>query len=137
MDRAEDEQDGDSWLILSGAMYSHLDPSKAYEFAMDHAQMLNLAQTFHESLEKDLQSLHAALTQHESEPVQRLLHSLKGYVTFLCGPDLSQQMIHLEAMSRSKSLSELADEIAKITPSLQSLLSEIQLWINKDLRAAG
>ena len=27
-------------------MYSYLDPSKAEEFAMDQAQMLNLAQTF-------------------------------------------------------------------------------------------
>jgi HPt (histidine-containing phosphotransfer) domain-containing protein len=118
-------------------MYSYLDPSKAHEFAMDNAQMLNLAQTFHESLEKDLQSLHSALTQQESEPVQRLLHSLKGYVTFLCGPELSQQMIQLEAMSRSKNLSELADDIAKTMPSLQSLLSEIQHWIDKDLRAAS
>jgi hypothetical protein len=42
-------------------MYSYLDPSKAEEFAMDQAQMLNLAQTFQDSLEKDLVSLDAAL----------------------------------------------------------------------------
>ena len=73
-------------------MYSFLDPSKAHEFAMDQAQMLNLAQTFQESLEKDLALLNAALDSQDTEPVQRLLHSLKGYVTFLCGPELSQEV---------------------------------------------
>lgn len=118
-------------------MYSFLDPSKAHEFAMDQAQMLNLAQTFQESLEKDLASLHVALAKQDTEPVQRLLHSLKGYVTFLCGPELSQQMIQLEAMSRAKHLTELALDIGKAIPPLQSLLSEVGQWIEKDLKPAS
>ena len=117
-------------------MYSFLDPSKADEFAMDQAQMLNLAQTFQESLEKDLALLNAALDSQDTEPVQRLLHSLKGYVTFLCGPELSHQMIQLEAMSRAKKLGELAVDIAKAIPPLQSLLSEVGQWIEKDLKPA-
>ncbi len=117
-------------------MYSFLDPSKAHEFAMDQAQMLNLAQTFQESLEKDLALLNAALASQDTEPVQRLLHSLKGYVTFLCGPELSQQMIQLEAMSRAKQLGDLAVDIAKAIPPLQSLLSEVGQWIEKDLKPA-
>ena len=117
-------------------MYSFLDPSKAHEFAMDQAQMLNLAQTFQESLEKDLALLNAALDSQDTEPVQRVLHSLKGYVTFLCGPELSQQMIQLEAMSRAKKLGDLAVDIAKAIPPLQSLLSEVGQWIEKDLKPA-
>jgi HPt (histidine-containing phosphotransfer) domain-containing protein len=117
-------------------MYSFLDPSKAHEFAMDQAQMLNLAQTFQDSLEKDLVSLNAALASQDTEPVQRLLHSLKGYVTFLCGPELSQQMIQLEAMSRAKQLADLAVDIAKAIPPLQNLLAEVGQWIEKDLKPA-
>jgi len=117
-------------------MYIYLDPRKAQEFAMDHAQMLKLAQTFQDSLEKDLASLHAALVSQDTEPVQRLLHSLKGYVTFLCGPELSQQMIQLEAMSRAKHLAELAVEIDKAIPPLQNLLAEVGQWIEKDLKPA-
>ena len=117
-------------------MYSYLDPSKAQEFAMDQKQMLHLAQTFQDSLEKDLASLHSALSSKETEPVQRLLHSLKGYVTFLCGPDLSQQIIQLEAMSRAKHLAELAIDIAKAIPPLQNLLAEVGQWIKKDLKPA-
>ena len=118
-------------------MYSFLDPSKAHEFAMDKAQMLQLAQTFQESLGKDLNSLQAAVLNQDAEPIHRLLHSLKGYVTFLCEPKLGEQMIQLEAMSRSKSLSDLADEISKAVPALQTLLTEIQQWIDTDLNTAS
>jgi hypothetical protein len=65
-----------------------------------------------------------------------LLHSLKGYVTFLSGPDLSQQMIQLEAMSRAKHLAELSVDIGQAIPSLQNLLVEVGQWIEKDLKPA-
>jgi HPt (histidine-containing phosphotransfer) domain-containing protein len=118
-------------------MYSYLDPSKAHEFAMDQAQMLNLAQTFQDSLEKDLNALHFALAHQDAEPVQRLLHSLKGYVTFLCGPELSQHMIQLEAISRSTALADVTIEINKAMPLLKSLLSEVGRWIDTDLKSAS
>ena len=117
-------------------MYSYLDTSKVQEFAMDKSQMLALALTFQDSLEKDLNSLRTALAQRDAEPVQRLLHSLKGYVTFLSGPELSQQVIQLEAMSRTTAMTELTQEIAKVLPSLQSLSSEVRHWIDADLKAA-
>lgn len=117
-------------------MYSYLDTSKVQEFAMDKSQMLTLALTFQDSLEKDLNSLRTALAQRDAEPVQRLLHSLKGYVTFLSGPELSQQVIQLEAMSRTTPMTELTLEIAKALPSLQSLSSEVRHWIDADLKAA-
>jgi hypothetical protein len=69
--------------------------------------------------------------------VQRLLHSLKGYGTFLSGPELSQQVIQLEAMSRTTPMMELTLEIAKVLPSLQSLSSEVAHWIDADLKTAS
>ena len=98
--------------------------------------MLAWALTFHDSLERVLNSLRAALAQRDPEPVHRLLHSLKGYGTFLSGPELSQQVIQLEAMSRTTALTELTLEIAKVMPSLQSLSSEVRHWIDADLKAA-
>jgi len=77
-------------------MYSYLDTSKVQEFAMDKSQMLTLALTFQDSLEKDLNSLRSALAQRDAEPVQRLLHSLKGYGTFLSGPELSSKLFSLK-----------------------------------------
>jgi len=116
-------------------MYSYLDTSKIQEFSMDKSQMLTLALTFQDSLEKDLNSLREALAHRDPEPVHRLLHSLKGYGTFLSGPELSQQVIELEAMSRTTTLTELTLEIAKVLPSLQSLSAEVGHWIDVDLKA--
>jgi hypothetical protein len=65
-----------------------------------------------------------------------LLHSLKGYGTFLSGPELSQQVIQLEAMSRTTPMMELTLEVAKVLPSLQSLSSEVGHWIDADLKTA-
>jgi HPt (histidine-containing phosphotransfer) domain-containing protein len=118
-------------------MYSYLDTSKVQDFAMDKSQMLTLALTFQDSLEKDLNSLREALAQRDAEPVQRLLHALKGYGTFLSGPELSQQVIQLEAMSRTTPMMELTLEIAKVLPSLQSLSTEVSHWIDADLKAAA
>lgn len=117
-------------------MYIYLDTSKVEEFAMDKPQMLALALTFQDSLEKDLNSLRVALAQRDVDPIQRLLHSLKGYGTFLSGPKLSQQIIQLEAISRTTPLSELVIEIADVLPSLQSLSSEVGHWIDADLKKA-
>ena len=109
-------------------MYSFLDPSKAHEFAMDQAQMLNLAQTFQESLEKDLALLNAALDSQDTEPVQRLLHSLKGYVTFLCKDALGQQLIALEASSRNSDFAQLKPRVDAMLPVLNGLYSEVLHW---------
>jgi HPt (histidine-containing phosphotransfer) domain-containing protein len=98
--------------------------------------MLNLADTFVSSLQSDLQALKNALSESDLTEMQRLLHTLKGYVTFLCGPDLSQQMIQLEAMSRAKHLAELSVDIGQAIPSLQNLLVEVGHWIEKDLKPA-
>ena len=45
-------------------------------------------------------------------------------------------MIQLEAMSRAKKLGDLAVDIAKAIPPLQSLLSEVGQWIENDLKPA-
>ncbi len=109
-------------------MYSHLDPSRAQDFAMDNDQMLNLAETFESSLTQDLSSLQSALENQDPDPLRRLLHSLKGYVTFLSKAELSGHVIQLEAMSRQSSLDEVKNMVHSVLPSLTTLLSEVSHW---------
>ena len=109
-------------------MYSHLDPSRAQDFAMDNDQMLNLAQNFESSLTQDLSALTAALDNQDPDPMRRLLHSLKGYVTFLSKEELSGHVIQLEAMSRQSSLDEVKDRVVQFIPALKTLLSEVSHW---------
>jgi HPt (histidine-containing phosphotransfer) domain-containing protein len=113
---------------IIGAMYSHLDPSRALEFAMDNDQMLQLAETFETSLTQDLSALSEALNNQDPDPLRRLLHSLKGYVTFLSKEELSGHVIQMEAMSRQSSLDEVKNMVHSVLPSLTTLLSEVSHW---------
>jgi HPt (histidine-containing phosphotransfer) domain-containing protein len=113
---------------IIGGMYSHLDPSRAQDFAMDNDQMLNLAETFESSLTQDLSSLQSALENQDPDPLRRLLHSLKGYVTFLSKEELSGHVIQLEAMSRQSPIEEVKTRVLQVMPSLQALLSEVTHW---------
>jgi len=109
-------------------MYSHLDPDRANDFAMDHEQMLNLAQTFLSSLENDLQSVQQALAAQDMAVLRRLLHTLKGYVTFLCKDALGQQLIALEADSRHADFAQLKPRVDDMLPALNALHSEVLHW---------
>jgi HPt (histidine-containing phosphotransfer) domain-containing protein len=113
---------------IIGAMYSHLDPDKASEFAMDPEQLLNLAETFVSSLDNDLQALQAALGGQDMVALHRLLHTLKGYVTFLCKDDLGQQLIQLEAASRTLEFTQLKASLVALWPSLTGLHTEVIHW---------
>ena len=110
---------------IIGVMYSHLDPDRAKDFAMDNEQMLNLAQTFVSSLENDLQSVQQALAAEDMAALHRLLHTLKGYVTFLCKDALGQQLIALEASSRNSDFAQLKPRVDAMLPVLNGLYSEV------------
>ena len=115
-------------------MYSFLDPSRAQDFAMDPEQMLNLAETFESSLSQDLKALGEALDNPEPDPMHRLLHALKGYVTFLSKDELSAQVIHLESMSRQSPVDDLRNAVHAVLPSLQTLLAEVIRWKSTELQ---
>ncbi|NDC60558.1 MAG: Hpt domain-containing protein [Betaproteobacteria bacterium] len=114
-------------------MYSFLDPTRAHEFATDKAQLLHLAETFESSLANDLQALQDALGHQDPKPVLRLLHSLKGYVTFLSKDELSAQVIQLELVSRQQELEQVREMVLKVMPSLQQLRSEVTRWKSAEL----
>lgn len=115
-------------------MYSYLDPSRAQDFAMDPEQMLNLAETFETSLTQDLKALGEALENQDPDPMRRLLHALKGYVTFLSKDELSSKVIHLESMSRQSPVDEVRHTVQAVLPSLQSLLAEVNSWKSTELQ---
>ena len=115
-------------------MYSYLDPSRAQDFAMDTEQMLNLAETFETSLTQDLKALEEALVNPDPDPMRRLLHALKGYVTFLSKDELSSKVIHLESMSRQSPVDEVRHTVQAVLPSLQTLLAEVTRWKSAELQ---
>jgi len=109
-------------------MYIFLDTARASDFATDNGQMLHLADTFVSSLQNDLQSLHLALSQSDTTDLQRLLHTLKGYVTFLCNPALANQLIDVETQARQLTVDQLKPMVENLLPSLNAMRLELNNW---------
>jgi len=109
-------------------MYIFLDTARADEFATDHGQMLNLADTFVSSLQSDLQSLQTALSESDSATLQKLLHTLKGYVTFLCNDGLAKELVDIEASTRQLTVEQLKPLVMGLLPALSSMQREVTEW---------
>ena len=101
---------------------------------MDQAQMLVLAETFETSLSQDLKALGEALDNPDPDPMRRLLHALKGYVTFLSKDELSSKVIQLESMSRQSPVDEVRGTVLAVMPSLHTLLAEVTRWKSTELQ---
>jgi HPt (histidine-containing phosphotransfer) domain-containing protein len=113
---------------IIGVMYIFLDTDRASDFAFDNGQMLNLADTFVSSLQNDLQALQLALSQSDTSDMQRLLHTLKGYVTFLCNPALANQLIDIETKARQLAADQLKPMVENLLPSLNAMRLEVTDW---------
>ena len=113
---------------IIGAMYIFLDTARASDFATDNGQMLNLADTFVSSLQNDLQALQNARTESDTTELQRLLHTLKGYVTFLCTQTLANELIHIEAKARQSNADQLNTMVDALLPSLNKMQHELTDW---------
>jgi hypothetical protein len=109
-------------------MYIFLDTAKAGEFAMDHSQQLNLAETFVSSLHNDLASLQLAMGNADTAALKRLLHTFKGYITFLCNDELADQLVRLEASARELTAEQLHPDLNKLVPSLAAMHQEVSHW---------
>jgi HPt (histidine-containing phosphotransfer) domain-containing protein len=109
-------------------MYIFLDTTKAGDFAMDRAQQLNLAETFVSSLHNDLVSLQIAMGNADTAALKRLLHTFKGYITFLCNDELADQLVRLEASARELTAEQLRPDLNKLVPSLTTMHHEVSHW---------
>ena len=101
---------------------------------MDAEQMLNLAETFESSLTQDLNSLEQAVKNPDPDPMRRLLHALKGYVTFLSKDELSSKVIQLETLSRQLPVEEARLKVLEVLPPLKTLLAEVTTWKSTELQ---
>lgn len=109
-------------------MYILLDTARASDFVTDNSQMLNLADTFVSSLQNDLQALQNALSESDANAMKSLLHTLKGYVTFLCNESLANQLIDIEAKAREMTAEQLQPMVNALLPALVNMHREVTDW---------
>mgnify|MGYP003352615945 CR=1 FL=1 len=113
---------------IIGAMYILLDTARASDFVTDNSQMLNLADTFVSSLQNDLHALQNALSESDANALKSLLHTLKGYVTFLCNESLANQLIDIEAKAREMTAEQLQPMVNALLPALVNMHREVTDW---------
>lgn len=113
---------------IIGAMYILLDTARASDFVTDNSQMLNLADTFVSSLQNDLQALQNALSESDANAMKSLLHTLKGYVTFLCNESFANQLIDIEAKAREMTAEQLQPMVNALLPALVNMHREVTDW---------
>ena len=113
---------------IIGAMYILLDTARASDFVTDNSQMLNLADTFVSSLQNDLHALQNALSESDANALKSLLHTLKGYVTFLCNESLANQLIDIEAKAREMNAEQLQPMVNALLPALVNMHREVTDW---------
>lgn len=109
-------------------MHVYLDKTKANELATDHAQMLSLADTFVSSLHQDLANVKQAMATQDVKSLQTCLHTLKGYVTFLCREPLAHTLTQTEANARIMGFSQLQEALKDLMPALADMQTEVSQW---------
>lgn len=111
-------------------MYSLLDPSRAQDFAMDDEQLLSLVDTFEASLAQELQTLAQAADAADADQLHRLLHSLKGYLPFLCAASVCETVTQLDNRVRQypEQVAQVVPGVRVLLPQLQTLQAEIATW---------
>jgi chemotaxis protein histidine kinase CheA len=80
------------------------------------------------SLQNDLQALQNAQNKSDTMELQRLLHTLKGYVTFLSTQTLANELIDVEAKARQLSADQLTPLVDALLPSLNKMQHELTDW---------
>lgn len=105
-----------------------LDLTGAKEFAPEGEQLLELLQTFEQSLVIELRKIEAAIAHQDALAVEHSLHALKGFMPLFANPELAQKVTDLYQTSRTKPFGETCVVFNELAPNLRVLLKEVHAW---------
>ncbi|MSQ58010.1 MAG: hypothetical protein EXR35_11145 [Limnohabitans sp.] len=109
-------------------MYTLLDTTRAHDFSMQEEEFLSLVETFEKSLLEERKALLDAAQARDQEELHRTLHTLKGYLPFLCQASFCEQITELDQMVRGNQLDLVVQGVMSIMPHLDVLHAEIVQW---------
>ena len=91
-----------------------------------------ILQTVTTSMKHDIPEIARLLDLGEVSTANRLLHAIKGYVPVFCSDVLIEQVVSTERLSKSGSAETVRPAFALLAPQLQSLLSEVKVYLGTD-----
>jgi HPt (histidine-containing phosphotransfer) domain-containing protein len=93
-----------------------------------------ILQTVNGSMMHDIPEISRLLEAGEVPTANRLLHAIKGYVPVFCSDALIEQVIYTERLSTTGTAEVVKPAFAALAPKLQSLLTEVQLYMDVPVR---
>ena len=105
-----------------------LDLTGAKEFASEGEQLLDLLQTFEQSLTIEINKIETAIASQDAQTVERSLHALKGFMPLFARLELAQKVTDLYQTSRTQPFGETCVVFNNLAPNLRVLLKEVHAW---------
>lgn len=93
-----------------------------------------ILQTVNGSMTHDIPEIARLLDAGEVATANRLLHAIKGYVPVFCSDALIDQVVSTERLSKTASAGVVKPAFAALAPKLQSLLTEVRLYLDGSAR---
>jgi HPt (histidine-containing phosphotransfer) domain-containing protein len=105
-----------------------LDLTGAREFAPEDDQLLELLQSFEQSLSTEMGVIAQGLADQDATRVEHSLHALKGFMPLFATPSLAQAVTTLYQNSRQQALDVTQKTYQTLLPDLKVLLTEVHAW---------
>lgn len=114
---------------MTAAVYKHLSIEKAMEFIGDKDSVQTLLETLQQSLAQDTPDIQTQLDRGDVPGANRLLHQFKGFAPVFCTPELVQDIVHVEHLSKGQDLQAVRDAYTPLAPKLHELLVEVRRYL--------
>jgi hypothetical protein len=128
---------GQSAAVSSGRAPGErfLDVERGVTMLGSEQSLRMILQTVSGSMTHDIPEISRLLEAGEVPTANRLLHAIKGYVPVFCTDVLIEQVIQTERLSKTASAEVVRPAFAALVPKLQSLLTEVQHFMDTPARA--
>ena len=113
-----------------------LDVQRGISMLGSEQSLRMILQTVNGSMMHDIPEISRLLEAGEVSTANRLLHAIKGYVPVFCSDALIEQVIQTERLSKTAKAAEVVPAYVALSPKLQSLLTEVQLYLDSAPRSA-
>ena len=110
--------------------FVHLDIAQSLQNVGDATALDDLLRMLHDVLERDLPQITQHMEVHDFPAAQQLLHALKGCVPIFCGPELCDELLAVEQLSKSASPQAAAAAYGPLREKLQTLQCEIAVQVS-------